>query len=311
MKFAKVIVLLLSVLMLSGVFVFSAKAATFPNLPTSPVNVKVTSGIDVYPLSVLLSGVGTGFDVSNQAYTGFCVDLLTLILPDKDYVATLKSSLSLATPWDKINYVLNHQGSATARDIQAAIWLVEGFTAGQIQTYADFTPSAAAIQLANDANAYGAGYVPGAGGIVAVWCDVTNGQDLLIELKASGFEGLTPGFWKNHLSLWQGYSPTDKFNAVFGVSITIDGNSNPTLLQALQAKGGIVPAKGVYDALARQAVAALLNANHQYINYPLNDATIRSLVKNAITSGGAQGVAGLLEGYNSLEGGIDAHGNPV
>ena len=34
--------------------------------------------------------------------------------------------------------------------------------------------------------------------------------------------GLTPGFWKKHVTLWQEYEADDDFNTLFGVSITID-----------------------------------------------------------------------------------------
>ncbi len=124
----------------------------------------------------------------------------------------------------------------------------------------------------------------------------------------NNYSGLTPGFWKNHTCLWQGNKPTDSFNAVFGVCIKIGCDSNPTLLTALQSGGGGV------TALARQAVAALLNSEHQYINYPLTKTQIINLVQNAIKGGNCATISALanqLEAYNSLEGGIDAHGNPI
>jgi hypothetical protein len=77
-------------------------------------------------------------------------------------------------------------------------------------------------------------------------------------------EGCTPGYWKQpqHFGSWTFYSPDMKFSDVFGKTITIMWNqkgkpqsiTNPTLLQALEANGGGI------NALARQAVAALLNA---------------------------------------------------
>ncbi len=124
----------------------------------------------------------------------------------------------------------------------------------------------------------------------------------------NNYSGLTPGFWKNHTCLWQGNKPTDSFNTVFGVSIQIGCDSNPSLLTALQSGGGGV------TALARQAVAALLNSEHQYINYPLTKTQIITLVHNAIKSGNSATITALtnqLETYNSLGGGIDAHGNPI
>src|SRR5919106_5059937 len=31
-------------------------------------------------------------------------------------------------------------------------------------------------------------------------------------------QGCTPGFWKNNTNTWVGFSPSDSFNAVFGVN---------------------------------------------------------------------------------------------
>ncbi|MDI6858842.1 MAG: hypothetical protein QME71_11080, partial [Dehalococcoidia bacterium] len=69
------------------------------------------------------------------------------------------------------------------------------------------------------------------------------------------FEGCTPGFWKNHLDAWAatGYAPGDSFEAVFGVDAFA---GSPTLLEVVTLGGGGL------NALARHAVAALLNAAH-------------------------------------------------
>jgi len=102
--------------------------------------------------------------------------------------------------------------------------------------------------------------------------------------------GLTPGFWKNHLGAWEGRSPTDFFEDIFDVDITINqgkktANNAPTLLDALEAKGGVNENKMIYDALARHAVAALLNAAHPDINYPWTEEEIISAVHEAIEFG--------------------------
>jgi hypothetical protein len=80
-------------------------------------------------------------------------------------------------------------------------------------------------------------------------------------------QGCTPGYWKNNALNWEavswgptGYLTTATFDSVFARTITIKYNgadlTNPTLLEALQAKGG------GFNNLARQGVAALLNAAH-------------------------------------------------
>ncbi|MBI4304239.1 MAG: hypothetical protein HY665_07900 [Chloroflexi bacterium] len=103
-----------------------------------------------------------------------------------------------------------------------------------------------------------------------------------------GDEGLTPGYWKNHLSAWQGYTPSQYFDAVFGVGPHV------TLLKALQTGGG-----GAF-ALGRHAVAALLNAASSNVDYPLAEAQVIALVQNAYATGTFEGVKNTLEGYNEL-----------
>jgi hypothetical protein len=129
--------------------------------------------------------------------------------------------------------------------------------------------------------------------------NVTSNDSLVtFVLETLGTEGLTPGYWKQpqHLSAWQGYSPAQSFDSVFSVSVF---PSNLTLLGALAQGGGGV------NALARQAVAALLNATSTTIAYPLYSWQIIQLVHDAIVSGDATAIQNLkdqLQTYNSLSG---------
>ncbi|MHC4843669.1 MAG: hypothetical protein ACYTEE_07705, partial [Planctomycetota bacterium] len=102
--------------------------------------------------------------------------------------------------------------------------------------------------------------------------------------------GCTPGFWKNNAAKWEAnawvnYDPTDKFETVFDVDVTLrvgkkrNTVGNPSLLQALRAKGGCE------NALARHAVAALLNINGGCGAYPMDESTLKSKVKTALDSG--------------------------
>jgi hypothetical protein len=72
-----------------------------------------------------------------------------------------------------------------------------------------------------------------------------------------GGEGCTPGYWKQeqHFDSWPNppYAPSNGFNATFGIGTNWFPNTF-TLVQALGANGG------GKNALARHAVAALLNA---------------------------------------------------
>lgn len=94
------------------------------------------------------------------------------------------------------------------------------------------------------------------------------------------FQGCTPGFWKQpqHFDSWipTGFSPSNDFDTIFGRDAF---NPDITLLQALNLGGGGL------NALARQAVAAILNAAHPNINYPFTVSQIISMFQSAFDSG--------------------------
>lgn len=106
--------------------------------------------------------------------------------------------------------------------------------------------------------------------------------------RPARFGGCTPGYWKQsqHRESWAGYAPEERFGDVFGCTLTIQWSEkgkpgdveNPTLLQALQANGG------GQSALARHAVAALLNAANPDVHYPRTIDQIKQMVCAAIDS---------------------------
>jgi hypothetical protein len=87
----------------------------------------------------------------------------------------------------------------------------------------------------------------------------------------------TPGFWKNSNSLatWPktGLRPDDRFVLVFNLKTTF----SPTLLDMLSTRGGGA------NALARHAVAALLNASLPNSSYPYAPDEIKSAVKETLS----------------------------
>jgi hypothetical protein len=125
--------------------------------------------------------------------------------------------------------------------------------------------------------------------------------ELEIEDEEVGGQGCTPGFWKNHTAVWQGYTPGQLFNAVFGVGY----NSSLTLLGALKQGGG------GYAALGRQATAALLNAAHADVDYGLTTAQIIAAVQQAFASRDPEPLKDQLDGLNNAGCSIDAHGRPI
>lgn len=120
------------------------------------------------------------------------------------------------------------------------------------------------------------------------------------------FGACTPGYWRNHAgagpgpqaNAWVGYAPSDAFSSVFARQITITRPprlviDDPTLLVAVQATGGGV------NALARSAVASLLNAAHPDVHYPYTEAEVIAMVQEALDGGDVGGTATLLDDVNN------------
>jgi hypothetical protein len=190
-----------------------------------------------------------------------------------------------------------------------------------------------AIDPTTTYNAIGYGHI---NGILVTWCETPTSppadticdQDELDEVTMNtepcGGEGCTPGFWKNnavnwdHIA-WVGYTPNQKFSSIFGVppiTIFLGGNpkksssykTDPTLLEALGANGGGI------NALARHAVAALLNTSSGCVQYAYEDVgDLIADVHDAIVAGAAaiQALHVELAGYNEAGCPVNQHGECV
>ncbi|MBI4201562.1 MAG: hypothetical protein HY532_00405 [Chloroflexi bacterium] len=120
---------------------------------------------------------------------------------------------------------------------------------------------------------------------------------VIITVECREMEGCTPGFWRqpHHFGHWPaGYTPDMKFSDMFGRVITVGVGgkatvTDPTLLQAVTATGGGV------SALARHAVAALLNSAHPDVNYALDTASVIQMVQDAL-----DGILGLNTVHTTL-----------
>ena len=121
-------------------------------------------------------------------------------------------------------------------------------------------------------------------------------------------QGCTPGFWKTHTdagkypNAWPptGYSPNQTVGSVFAVPYA--SLANATLAQGLAFQGGdTVEEKS--EILLRAAIAAVLNAAHPNINYPLSVLGIVSTVNAALASGDGGTIVTLaraLDAQNNL-----------
>jgi predicted ribosomally synthesized peptide with SipW-like signal peptide len=106
-------------------------------------------------------------------------------------------------------------------------------------------------------------------------------------------EGCSDRFWKKHEEAWAptGYCPSDDFDATFKCAAFAP---DTTLMQALW-----LGVDGL-NALAREAVAALLNAAHPAMDYPLTVEEVIKKVQDAIESGHYETAKDKLEAYNNL-----------
>jgi hypothetical protein len=109
-------------------------------------------------------------------------------------------------------------------------------------------------------------------------------------------DGCTPGFWKNSVGSWPaGYLPGADFDASFGVNLF---NPNITLMQALNL------GSGGKNALARHAVAALLNSAAAGVDYGMSTADVIAAVQAAVASGNFESAKNVFEALNELECGL-------
>jgi hypothetical protein len=132
----------------------------------------------------------------------------------------------------------------------------------------------------------------------------------------TGAEGLTPGFWKTNVDTkravaWPRLSDGSLvFDPLQPISSLFTGL--PASLASLSLAAGLGLGGGGVEALLRHAIAAVLNATHPYVAYPLSAAEVVKLTNDAIASGDAATITALkdrLEGYNRLESDLDANGN--
>jgi hypothetical protein len=104
--------------------------------------------------------------------------------------------------------------------------------------------------------------------------------------------GCSPGFWKqeHHFAFWPAAYPRE--GVVAEVFVMTPPEAAPTLLEALEEGGG-----GVSPFL-RQAVAALLNAAHEDIDYAYTVDEVLALVLSAFKTDSFDAVKDMFEAAN-------------
>lgn len=178
-------IILIVFVMTSGMFLSTAKATSWPNLPSVPVTMKLVNGTTSYYVATL-SNVPVGYDVANGVYPNWCVDRRYITIRDTSIEVMLYSSLgspaNLEPHWDMVNYILNHK-QGNMMDIQNAIWYF--IKMGTMGWWLGAAPSATSLAIVNDALTNGMGYIPSQGELLAVICYPTTAptQITIIETK--------------------------------------------------------------------------------------------------------------------------------
>ncbi len=156
----------------------------------------------------------------------------------------------------------------------------------------------------------------------------TDSEDVELSVQMM-YEGLSPGYWKNHPEDWDGVATSMSFEQFFfgsaqpglnwkvklvngGGKETFVTRQDVTLMEALELTGGDSA------ALARQAVAAVLNTRDEDVTYRFTESQIKEWVTEALSgqpvdlendgtiefaagSAAIQGVKELLDYNNNLE----------
>ncbi|MBN1280952.1 MAG: hypothetical protein JXA00_04815 [Candidatus Thermoplasmatota archaeon] len=276
------------------------------HLPDATLTMYVTDG-NVSYFNIYLSDVPAGYEITDGLYVGWCADRGVTMPRNQNLQVKLFNSYALFLPeplqsrnWSKVNYILNHKGNATKADVQDAIWNL-------INRYPFSSISENAKQLVNTAHD---GYKPQEGGLIAILAlpvypqhNQEPFQRSFLEVRLPPQEGKTPGFWKNHVEDWpEGYTKETSVTSVF-VNASLYFPNTDTLLDALDYQGG-TNLTGAAESLLRAAVAAVLNARHPCINYPILESTVIEEVNIALGSQDRDTMLNLkdiLEECNELE----------
>ena len=163
---SKKLLLVAAIILTSTVLLVTSTFASDPSLKLPPTSVLLVAnnGTQAF-FDITLSNVPPGYDVSNGMYLGWCIDRTAEMQFDAPHSVTLHSSLNpdvLADQnWTMVNYILNHK-QGDREDIQQAIWYFINLDSG----YTPLRPTA--MEMVDDANANGTGFVPTTEQTVAV-----------------------------------------------------------------------------------------------------------------------------------------------
>jgi hypothetical protein len=137
-----------------SVFTWGGEVNTFGNvcnLPTYPINVKIKTAYYESHFNIELKNVGSGYDIYDGIWAGWCADKETYIETYEWYQGYVYCSYNPPNlyniDWPKINWIINNKGTYSADYIQDAIWhFTNGYTPNGLamaaEAYPNFCPQA-------------------------------------------------------------------------------------------------------------------------------------------------------------------------
>ena len=279
------------------------------NLPNEYVGMVVYYGTESY-FDTTLSQVPSGYNIENKTYQGWCIQRNVAMTTGVLHTVVVYSSYSCNLPeiwqdedWDKVNYILNHK-QGDKMDIQDAIWYFIH------ETELPDDPDAQAMIAAADLN--GEDFCPGVNGIIAVCVDSGLSVDPVIQRSiievSIQYEGCNKDFWTTHTEDWVDYDPIyDLIGFIFTIPPVLPCSYMLSIMPlhfALRYLHGGDDVCGAAEILLVQAIAAILNAAHPSLNYPLTEYEIINQVNSALASLNRDIIlffADELSLYNNLE----------
>jgi hypothetical protein len=307
----------LSIIAILGLALFNvvpAQAASvatinFEGLAEGTIVSSVSSGNgisgDVFSGSVAVFGVNPNNPVKNAAmiFDGTCAGGCTGGDNDLNFPA-LGNILIVSEDWD--------QSDPDDADLEGAYFTFDysGFGTGKVTVQSLVVGDVESIESDGNIKLFSGGSllktvsipVTGNGNYTTLSIGVSGVDFMRVNLKGSvaidnikvkadeppGDDGCTPGYWKNHPAAWNAtsYSRSQTLESVFNVPNKFNLDDK-TLLQALKFKGGRWKL-GAARILLRHATAAVLNASHPGVTYPMTTSEIISKVNTALTGSRSQ-----------------------
>ncbi len=121
-------------------------------------------------------------------------------------------------------------------------------------------------------------------------------------------EGMSISWWRNHRTDWVDYSTADVAGDIFDFPTELGKLAAKNLFEILGGKIKMTDENATASYLLKAAIAALLNAAHPEVNFPMTEAEIISAVNSALASlniGTMEDLTDELNDLNNLGGSID------